>query len=63
MCVIMHNMMVEVRLGRDQEENGDYYQVQEDSHRNRRDDVEDQETAAVEGTVWHYYLLHKYCMY
>jgi Plant transposon protein len=26
-CIILHNMMVEVRLERDQEEHGDYYQI------------------------------------
>jgi Plant transposon protein len=31
-CIILHNMMVEVRVGRDEEEHGDNYQVVADAH-------------------------------
>ena len=32
-CIILHNMMVEVQMERDQQEHGDFYQVLSDAHR------------------------------
>ena len=40
-CIILHNMMVEVRISsRDQEENGEYYQILPESHRRNNGQAE-----------------------
>jgi len=44
-CIILHNMMVEVRVSRDQEENGDYYQILPESHRSNNGQAEADATA------------------
>jgi Plant transposon protein len=40
-CFILHNMMVEVRLGRDQLENVDWYELVEASEADNNDDGEE----------------------
>jgi Plant transposon protein len=49
-CIILHNMMVELRLERDQEEHGDYYQILPDAHR-RTDNGEAERNATAPRTV------------